>query len=151
MLQHLYLTFVWHTFHSDYGSRAIEMVNADKQNHREIGQMEPAITRIWHESHSQKGNIKHKRRDEPTTGLHPADVEKLMAQLNILVDAGNTVIVVEHDMHVIAASDWVIDIGPAAGDEGGKVVAAGTPAIVAKSTKSKTAKYLERYMANSAV
>ncbi|HET7434354.1 MAG TPA: excinuclease ABC subunit UvrA [Thermoanaerobaculia bacterium] len=80
--------------------------------------------------------------DEPTTGLHPSDVEKLMTQLQGLVDAGNTVIVVEHDMSVIAASDWVIDIGPGAGDEGGKIVAAGSPAEIAESAKSRTAKYL---------
>ncbi|MGZ9046341.1 MAG: excinuclease ABC subunit UvrA, partial [Telluria sp.] len=70
--------------------------------------------------------------DEPTTGLHPADVDKLIVQLNALVDAGNTVILVEHNMRVVAASDWVIDIGPGAGDAGGKLVACGPPAEVAR-------------------
>jgi excinuclease ABC subunit A len=83
--------------------------------------------------------------DEPTTGLHPSDVERLMAQLNKLVDAGNTVIVVEHDMHVIAQSDWIIDIGPDAGENGGKVVAEGTPAAVARVKASRTAPYLSKY------
>ena len=82
--------------------------------------------------------------DEPTTGLHPSDVEKLMTQLEGLVDAGNTVIVVEHDMRVIAGSDWVIDIGPGAGEEGGTIVAEGTPAQVARSKESRTAPYLRR-------
>jgi excinuclease ABC subunit A len=82
--------------------------------------------------------------DEPTTGLHPTDVEKLQLQLTKLVDAGNTVIVVEHDMQIITESDWVIDIGPGAGAEGGKIVVAGTPNEVAKHTQSKTAKYLKR-------
>jgi excinuclease ABC subunit A len=80
--------------------------------------------------------------DEPTTGLHPADVDKLIAQLNHLVDAGNTVIVVEHEIPVIKASDWVIDIGPGAADEGGRVVAAGPPSTVARSTESRTARYI---------
>src|SRR4051812_10302928 len=84
--------------------------------------------------------------DEPTTGLHPSDVEKLMKQLNGLVELGNTVIVVEHDMRVIAASDWVIDMGPGAGDEGGKVVVAGTPAAVAHARVSRTAPYLVKAM-----
>lgn len=82
--------------------------------------------------------------DEPTTGLHPSDVEKLVVQLNRLVDAGNTVIVVEHDMDVIAQSDWVIDIGPGAGEEGGRIVTQGTPADVANVKESRTAMYLSR-------
>jgi excinuclease ABC subunit A len=84
--------------------------------------------------------------DEPTTGLHPADVEKLMVQLGGLVDAGNTVICVEHDMRVLAGSDWVMDIGPGAGDEGGRVVASGPPADVAKHVESRTAPYLARFL-----
>ncbi|MFL5346211.1 MAG: excinuclease ABC subunit UvrA [Hyalangium sp.] len=84
--------------------------------------------------------------DEPTTGLHPADVDKLMAQLDGLVEAGNTVVLVEHDMRVIAASDWVIDMGPGAGDEGGRVVASGTPAEVAASRASRMAPFLARVL-----
>jgi len=84
--------------------------------------------------------------DEPTTGLHPADVERLMAQLEGLVEAGNTVIVVEHDMRMVAGSDWVIDIGPGAGEEGGRVVVAGPPGEVAQSTESWTASYLARFL-----
>jgi excinuclease ABC subunit A len=84
--------------------------------------------------------------DEPTTGLHPSDVEKLMAQLDGLVDAGNTIVVVEHEMRVVAGSDWVIDMGPGAGDEGGKIVAQGRPSDVAVSRGSRTAPYLDRYM-----
>lgn len=80
--------------------------------------------------------------DEPTTGLHPSDVAKLMKQLHGLVDAGGTVVAVEHDMTVVTSSDWVIDIGPGAGEEGGRVVAAGTPALVAEAVQSRTAKYL---------
>ena len=80
--------------------------------------------------------------DEPTTGLHPVDADRLMVQLNRLVDAGNTVIVVEHTMRAVAGSDWVIDVGPGAGDEGGSVVASGPPQEVARNKKSRTARYL---------
>ena len=82
--------------------------------------------------------------DEPTTGLHPADIDRLVAQLATLVAGGNTVIAVEHDMRVLAASDWVIDIGPGAGADGGAIVASGTPAQVAKSRASRTAPYLKK-------
>lgn len=85
--------------------------------------------------------------DEPTTGLHPADVERLMKQLQGLVSAGNTVIAVEHDMHVVANSDWVIDIGPGAGEEGGRIVVEGTPSDVAKHRAGKTGAYLAKHMA----
>jgi len=84
--------------------------------------------------------------DEPTTGLHPADVERLLVQLQRLTDAGNTVVVVEHDTRVVAASDWVLDMGPGAGDEGGQVVAQGPPATVAAAKNSKTAPFLKRFM-----
>ncbi len=80
--------------------------------------------------------------DEPTTGLHPADVELLERQLHRLVDAGNTVVVAEHDMSVVAGADHVIDLGPGGGDDGGAVVVAGTPAVVAADTVSRTAPYL---------
>ncbi|GAA5439139.1 uvrABC system protein A [Deinococcus caeni] len=82
--------------------------------------------------------------DEPTTGLHPSDVERLHAQLRRLVDAGHTVMVVEHDLGVIAASDWVVDLGPGAGEDGGQVVAQGTPEQVARASGSRTAPYLRR-------
>lgn len=80
--------------------------------------------------------------DEPTTGLHPADVDTLMRQLQGLVAAGNTVIVVEHDMRVAASSDWVLDMGPGAGGAGGHVVVAGTPDVVARHRGSLTAPFL---------
>jgi excinuclease ABC subunit A len=82
--------------------------------------------------------------DEPTTGLHPSDIDLLLQQLHGLVASGNTVIVVEHNVQVLAASDWVIDVGPGAGEEGGQIVAAGTPAEVAASAGSRTAPYLRR-------
>ena len=84
--------------------------------------------------------------DEPTTGLHPADVEQLVEQLRGLVDAGATVIVVEHDLQVIAQSDWIVDLGPGAGDEGGRVVAAGPPQQLARTSSGHTARFLRQML-----
>ena len=84
--------------------------------------------------------------DEPTTGLHPADTDRLLRQLKNLAEAGSTVIVVEHDLQIIAQSDWVIEIGPGAGSHGGRLVAAGTPQEFMTNKSSVTAPYLKRYL-----
>jgi len=87
--------------------------------------------------------------DEPTTGLHFADVEKLLEVLHTLVDTGNTVIVIEHNLEVIKTADWIIDLGPGGGNKGGKIVAAGTPEDVVKVKKSYTGQYLKPYFSKS--
>ena len=81
--------------------------------------------------------------DEPTTGLHFADVSKLLGVLNTLVDLGNTVIVIEHNLDVIACADWIIDLGPEGGDGGGEIIIAGTPEDVARNENSYTGRYLK--------
>src|SRR5205807_6118101 len=80
--------------------------------------------------------------DEPTTGLHFDDVAILMRLFQRLVDAGNTLVVIEHNLEVIKCADWIIDLGPEAGDEGGELVAAGTPEAIAKIDASHTGRYL---------
>ena len=84
--------------------------------------------------------------DEPTTGLHFEDVKKLLEVLNKLVNTGNTVVVIEHNLDVIKNSDWIIDLGPEGGVNGGKIVAEGTPEEVAKCKKSYTGKYIKKYL-----
>ena len=84
--------------------------------------------------------------DEPTTGLHFADVEKLLSVLHRLVDAGNTVLVIEHNLEVIKTADWVIDLGPEGGEAGGSIVATGTPEDVALNRNSYTGRYLKPYV-----
>ena len=83
--------------------------------------------------------------DEPTTGLHFEDVKKLLNVLNTLVDNGNTVIVIEHNLDVIKCSDWIIDLGPEGGDNGGKIIAEGTPESLSKHKNSYTGLYLKKY------
>jgi excinuclease ABC subunit A len=84
--------------------------------------------------------------DEPTTGLHFADIEKLLEVLGKLVDTGNTVVVIEHNMDVIKTADWIIDLGPEGGDGGGRIVATGTPEQVACSDESHTGRFLRHYL-----
>ncbi len=88
--------------------------------------------------------------DEPTSGLHPADVDLLVGHLQRLVDDGNTVVVAEHDLRTVAAADWLMDLGPGAGDEGGRIVARGRPEDVARQGGTATADHLARYLASRA-
>lgn len=83
--------------------------------------------------------------DEPTTGLHVDDISKLIDCFNKLVKKGHSVIIIEHNLHVIASADWVIDLGPEAGDKGGKLVAVGTPENIAKEKKSLTGIALKEF------
>jgi excinuclease ABC subunit A len=86
--------------------------------------------------------------DEPTTGLHLDDVNRLISVLNILVDNGNTVLTIEHNLDFIKVSDYIVDLGPDGGDGGGNIVASGTPEQVSESKESYTAKYLKEYLNN---
>jgi excinuclease ABC subunit A len=84
--------------------------------------------------------------DEPTTGLHFADVEKLLEVLHRLVDGGNTVLVIEHNLDVIKTADWIVDLGPEGGDRGGRIIAKGTPERIAATKGSATGEYLDRVL-----
>ena len=84
--------------------------------------------------------------DEPTTGLHFEDTRKLLEVLHRLVDSGNTVIVIEHNLDVVRSADWIIDLGPEGGDEGGRIVALGTPEQVAAVPDSYTGKFLREVL-----
>jgi excinuclease ABC subunit A len=84
--------------------------------------------------------------DEPTTGLHLKDIQKLLEVINRLTDTGNTVIVIEHNLDVIKTADWIIDLGPEGGAEGGLVIAEGTPEQVARNKASVTGAYLKPYL-----
>ncbi|MCA9954439.1 MAG: excinuclease ABC subunit UvrA, partial [Anaerolineales bacterium] len=89
--------------------------------------------------------------DEPTTGLHFADVQKLLDVLHRLVDAGNTVVVIEHNMDVIKTADWLIDLGPEGGDGGGQIIAQGTPEQIAQIEESYTGQFLREILQPIAV
>jgi excinuclease ABC subunit A len=84
--------------------------------------------------------------DEPTTGLHFADIQLLLDVIHKLRDAGNTIVIIEHNLDVIKTADWIIDLGPEGGDGGGEIIAEGTPQEVANNKKSYTGKYLKPYL-----
>ena len=89
--------------------------------------------------------------DEPTTGLHFDDINKLLSAFRRLLDAGATVLIIEHNMDVLKTADWIIDLGPDGGDSGGYVVAAGPPEALLKNSVSLTGKFLAKYLPNSKV
>ena len=84
--------------------------------------------------------------DEPTTGLHFADIDRLLKVLHALVEGGNSVLIIEHNLDVIKSADYIIDLGPGGGDEGGSIVACGTPEEIAKVQSSYTGQYLKAYL-----
>jgi excinuclease ABC subunit A len=88
--------------------------------------------------------------DEPTTGLHFEDVRKLLEVLHALVEQGNTVVVIEHNLEVIKTADWIIDLGPEGGDKGGEIVAVGTPETVVQEPRSYTGRYLKPLLEGAA-
>jgi len=88
--------------------------------------------------------------DEPTTGLHAVDVDKLLQVLHRLVDSGNTVLVIEHNLDVVKTADWIIDLGPEGGDKGGQVIAAGPPEAIMETPGSYTGIYLKKKLAEDA-
>jgi excinuclease ABC subunit A len=89
--------------------------------------------------------------DEPTTGLHFADIRMLLSVLHELVDKGNTVLVIEHNMDVIKTADYVIDLGPEGGDEGGRIIATGSPEIICEEPLSYTGKFLQKELSRTSL
>jgi excinuclease UvrABC ATPase subunit len=92
----------------------------------------------------KKGNIY--ILDEPTTGLHMADIEQLLKVIKRLVDSGNTVLVIEHNMDIIKHADWIIDMGPEGGSKGGEIIAVGTPEMIASTEYSYTGQFLKKVL-----
>ena len=134
-------------------SRKLETINEVGLGYVKLGQ--PATTFSGGEAQRIKLATELSRRstgktlyilDEPTTGLHTADVRKLLEILQKLVDGGNSMIIIEHNLEVIKCADWIIDMGPEGGQGGGRVVAAGTPEDVANNPESQTGKYLQKLL-----
>src|SRR5437868_6933380 len=134
------------------GQSATSRSGSEAQRMKLAAQLHPKSMR--HEDDAENGNGRRKPRylyifDEPTTGLHFDDVSKLLAAFRRLIDAGGSILVIEHNMDVIKASDWVIDLGPEGGDGGGEIVAVGTPEMIAKNKNSHTGRWLARILSKN--
>jgi excinuclease ABC subunit A len=133
------------------GQSATTLSGGEAQRMKLAAHLQPKSMRQEEESENSGGKRKPRFLyifDEPTTGLHFDDVSKLLAAFRRLIDAGGSILVIEHNMDVIKAADWVIDLGPEGGGAGGDVVAAGTPEAVAKNKNSYTGKWLARILKN---
>ena len=127
---------------NDRARKVLSLFNIDLDVNLEVGSLSVADQQIVEIAKAVSINSQLLILDEPTTGLHFEDVRKLLLVLNRLVDTGNTVIVIEHNLDVIKSADWVIDLGPEGGSGGGLVVAEGRPEEIVKNQKSYTGKYL---------
>ncbi len=133
------------------GQSATTLSGGEAQRMKLAAHLQPAAREIGRPSAGRPGELRHRRRllyifDEPTTGLHFDDVSKLLAAFRRLIDAGGSILVIEHNLEVIKTADWVIDLGPEGGARGGKIVGAGTPEAIANLPGSYTGQYLARVL-----
>jgi excinuclease ABC subunit A len=133
------------------GQSATTLSGGEAQRMKLAAHLQPAAREMGRPSAERQGESRKRRRmlyifDEPTTGLHFDDVSKLLAAFRRLIEAGGSILVIEHNLEVIKTADWVIDLGPEGGARGGKVVGAGTPEAIAKLPGSYTGQYLARLL-----
>jgi excinuclease ABC subunit A len=127
------------------GQSATTLSGGEAQRMKLAAHLQPASREVGRSGSGSEGRIKRRLLyifDEPTTGLHFDDVSKLLAAFRRLIDAGGSIVVIEHNLEVIKTADWVIDLGPEGGNRGGKIVGAGPPEAIAKLADSYTGKYL---------
>jgi excinuclease ABC subunit A len=136
-----------------FGQSATTLSGGEAQRMKLAAHLQPGTRALTH--HGEEGDARKRKRrllyifDEPTTGLHFDDVSKLLFAFRRLIDAGGSIIVIEHNLEVIKTADWVIDLGPEGGERGGRVVGAGTPEAIAELKNSYTGQYLKRVLNGS--
>jgi excinuclease ABC subunit A len=137
------------------GQSATTLSGGEAQRMKLAAHLQPAAREIGRPAVTRQDEQRRRRHllyifDEPTTGLHFDDVSKLLAAFRRLIDAGGSILVIEHNLEVIKTADWVIDLGPEGGARGGKIVGMGTPEMIAKLPSSYTGKYLARVLNSNA-